>query len=142
MSFAEAAVVIDWEQRVTFRWLPPGRSAVYLPDGRELWEHLLATTDTTWGVAHIHPGTGIPEPSAEDLSTFLALERGLGRRFSWPIITSNGGAIYAWRTTRGVRSYQRAAGWIDAETHPDTNRRFQPWLTELRRIATEGGTSS
>lgn len=138
MSFAEAAVVIDWEQQVTLRWRPSGRSAVYLPDGRELWEHLLATVDTTWGIAHIHPGDGMPWPSREDMTTFAALEAGFGRRFSWPIITANSGAIFAWREP--LRRYARAAAWDDGAQRGYPPARFTPWLDELRRIAnTEGG---
>jgi hypothetical protein len=45
------------------------------------------------------------------MTTFAALEAGLGRRFSWPIITANSGAIFAWREP--LRRYARAAAWDD-----------------------------
>ena len=45
------------------------------------------------GVAHSHPGGGIPTPSWEDLTTFAAVEDGLGQRLVWWIVSE---AFHCW----------------------------------------------
>ena len=85
----EAGVVIVAGEPV-FWHLPEGRSAGGLPDSRALWdvlwEHRLAEG---LGFAHSHPGSGVPGPSYTDLTTFAAVELGLGRRLRWWITSSD-----------------------------------------------------
>ncbi len=125
MSFLEAAVVIglvDGREVVTYRHAPPRRSAVSLPDSTALWSQLWGTRETLVGVAHLHPGHG-PEarrPSHEDLTTFRAVERGLGMLLIWWIATVDAADAYWYSLCR--QSYDLI------DTH-------QPhWLPELLQL--------
>ena len=70
--------------------LPPDRTASSIPDSRALWRVLWGFRDRHGlGFAHSHPGSGCPSPSMEDLTTFAAVESGLGVRMYWPIISSD-----------------------------------------------------
>lgn len=90
MSFAEAGVVIGKNHEVIAWHLPPDRSGGALPDSRPLWDILWDAhrNDTLLGFAHTHPGAGMPHPSHEDITTFRAVEKGLGRRVTWWIASS------------------------------------------------------
>ena len=66
---------------------PPGRSSVALPDSVDLWTSIWEHRAVLAGVAHSHPGAGIPGPSRTDVTTFAAVESGLGRRLRWWIIS-------------------------------------------------------
>jgi len=70
--------------------LPDGRTGGSLPDSRKLWEILweLRRVDSL-GFAHSHPGSGIPCPSHIDITTFCAIESGLGRRLDWWITSAD-----------------------------------------------------
>lgn len=90
----ETALVFDWEGRTIHWHEPPGRSGGALPDSRDLWdvlwEHRSKKTGGTGrlgGVAHTHPWDGPTGASGTDLSTFRAVELGLGQRLWWPIVT-------------------------------------------------------
>lgn len=75
--------------------LPNDRSAGAIPDSFDLWQFLQKNRDKISGIAHSHPGNGIPFPSCEDLSTFSAIELGLGVRWLWWICSSDAlSAIY------------------------------------------------
>lgn len=91
MSFAEAGVVISKNHEVIAWHLPPNRSGGALPDSRPLWDILWDAhrSDTLLGFAHTHPGAGIPHPSTEDITTFRAVEKALGRRVTWWIASSD-----------------------------------------------------
>ena len=83
----EVALVFD-QQGNTIHWhLPPGRSGGWIPDTRDLWEVLWENRDRLGGVAHTHPWVGPAWPSQTDETTFSAIERGLGKRLLWPIVT-------------------------------------------------------
>jgi hypothetical protein len=83
----ETALVFD-DRGQTLHWhLPANRSAGYLPDSAFLWQFLWENRKHLGGVAHTHPWDGLAQPSATDLSTFAAIESGLGRRLIWPILT-------------------------------------------------------
>lgn len=85
----ETAVVIDKNMRPLHWHLPPGRSSVYIPDSRDLWEVMWENRDNLLGVAHSHPGFGLARPSWEDITTFQACEEALGKRLDWWIITQS-----------------------------------------------------
>lgn len=67
--------------------LPPEATETSLPDSPELWRALWRHREVLLGFAHTHPGAGVALPSALDLETFGAIERGLGRRLAWWIVT-------------------------------------------------------
>jgi len=84
----EAGVVVTG-YGVSYWHLPNGRTGGSLPDSRDLWEVLWEhRREHFLGFAHSHPGSGIPGPSWTDLTTFAAVELGLGRRLTWWITSS------------------------------------------------------
>lgn len=92
----EVAVVVD-KQGSAIHWhVPEGRSSCAIPDSRGLWEILYENRDVIQGVAHSHPGVGIPGPSHTDVTTFAAIEAGLGRRLDWWITSSNAMVVCRW----------------------------------------------
>ena len=92
----EAAAVIDITGAPIHWHLPAGRTAVHLPDSRSLWEVLWESRSRLAGVAHTHPGAGLPVPSWEDLTTFSACEEGLGKRLDWWIATADQVRVFRW----------------------------------------------
>lgn len=75
---------------VAFWHLPKNRTVSSLPDSRTLWEVLWdLRTEDFLGFAHSHPGRGEPSPSMTDLTTFAAVETGLGRRLHWWITSED-----------------------------------------------------
>jgi hypothetical protein len=67
-----------------------------LPDSHELWEILWASREELGGVAHTHPWDGPAGPSHTDVTTFAAVEAGLGKRLIWPIVTFTQVDYYEW----------------------------------------------
>jgi hypothetical protein len=81
----EVAMVFDKEGRALY-WLD-GSSGAAVPDSRSLWDVLWENRENLGGVAHTHPWDGPTSPSGTDLTTFAAIEAGLGKKLIWPIIT-------------------------------------------------------
>ena len=94
----EAGVVVVGFEPV-FWHSPAGRTGGSLPDSRELWDVLwdLRQNRSEVGFAHSHPGTGVPGPSWTDITTFAAIELGLGRRLTWWITSSDHVIELTWR---------------------------------------------
>lgn len=120
----EAGVVFGFDHEVIHWHLPENRTGGALPDSRKLWDVLWENRLRVWGFAHSHPGSGLPGPSWEDVTTFAGIELGLGRRLIWPIITSDSLSNVIWN---GPDKYAYAVQSISV--------RFQdpPWIDELRR---------
>jgi hypothetical protein len=85
----EAGVVLGFDEEPLYWHTPPGRSGGSLPDSRSLWDVLWEHRDDLMGFAHTHPGAGVPGPSHTDLTTFAAVEAGLGVRLLWWIVSSD-----------------------------------------------------
>jgi hypothetical protein len=85
----ETGVVIDLDGKPIFWHLPAGRTAISIPDTRLLWDVLWERRDEVAGFAHSHPGSGTPQPSETDVTTFFAIEQGLGRRLQWWITSAD-----------------------------------------------------
>jgi len=92
----EAAVVLDRKWCPIHYHTPAGRSAGALPDSHDLWETLWANRRELLGGAHSHPGGGVPWPSQTDVTTFAAVEAGLGVRLLWPIVPNDAVRIFSW----------------------------------------------
>ncbi len=91
----EAAIVFGSAGQTLYTHLPPDRSGYGLPDSRDLWQVLWMLRTIVAGVAHLHPWHGPAVPSAEpDLTTFSAVDRGLGMRLFWPVVTMNDFKVY------------------------------------------------
>lgn len=135
----EVAVVIDIEGRPIHWHLPPNRSAVSIPDTRDLWEILWENRETLAGVAHSHPGSGVPGPSGIDITTFAACEAGLGKRLRWWITSSDNLIELAWKGPERLNY----TGW--RVQHPHHSRSTNQWIDELRRLTynndSPGGTT-
>jgi hypothetical protein len=83
----ESAMVFDREGRVIF-WLGPnGCSEGAIADSQILWDRIWSDRDRIGGVAHTHPWEGPTTASTTDLTTWAAIEAGLGTRLYWPIVT-------------------------------------------------------
>lgn len=113
----EVACVIAKDNTVLWWHEPEGRTSVSIPDKRDLWDILWENRDNIKGVAHTHPGYGLPMYSSEDYGTFKSVEAGLGRVLCWWIYTGDQGALFR----RNGESY---SGVIAVE---------EPWVAELRR---------
>lgn len=92
----EAALVFDKEGKTMVWHIPEGSSAGSIPDSRSLWEFLMENKDRIGGVAHTHPWEGAAWPSSTDVTTFSAIERGLGKRFVWPVVTFSEIKSFVW----------------------------------------------
>jgi hypothetical protein len=65
----------------------PREGGTYIPDSSDLWEILWKNRVVLGGVAHTHPWDGPAHPSHTDVTTFSAIEIGLGKKLLWPIVT-------------------------------------------------------
>ena len=80
----EVVMVFDKDGQALY-W-SDGHSAA-VEDSRSLWDVLWEHREHLGGVAHTHPWPGPTGPSGTDLTTFAAIEAGLGKRLLWPIVT-------------------------------------------------------
>jgi hypothetical protein len=94
----------------------------FLPDSRELWDVLWAHRHELDGFAHSHPGMGRPGPSGTDLSTFAAIESGLGKRLNWWITTPDAAIVCNWSDP----DYKSTL--LSQEDEPS-------WLADLRHLS-------
>lgn len=123
----EAGVLFDFSGQPIHWHLPAQRTVVSLPDSRDLWDVIWENRTRVLGFAHTHPGSGRPAPSQTDITTFIAVEKGLGRMLYWWIF-SDDSAVVLWREPGTERFY------CD-EVHYDPE-----WAAELRRLSKpEGG---
>lgn len=129
----EAGCVVSKDNEVLFWHLPLDRSGGALPDSRTLWDVLWEAHQRghLLGFAHSHPGSGLPQASYEDISTFIAIERALGCKLVWWIASADRFVQYD--------SHMKVteSGRLD---YAFTGRAFAPgvvpepaWLPELRR---------
>ena len=92
----EAGVLVDLDCEPIYWHLPVARSGGALPDSRPLWDVIWENRERVLGFAHSHPGHGMPGPSYEDVTTFAAIELGLGRRLVWWITSSDNFVELCW----------------------------------------------
>jgi len=124
----EAAVVIGGGGKPLYWHLPEDRTAGSLPDAPDyppsvrLWQFLQDNMEDVEGIAHSHPGGGVPGPSGTDLGTFVAVEKALGR-LSWWIISSEATVLVRW-SGPGREDY--AVTRLEREP---------PWVADLRRAS-------
>jgi hypothetical protein len=122
----EAGVLIDLAGSPIYWHTPKGASSVELPDSPTLWDKIWESRHRLLGFAHTHPGMGMPSPSSTDLTTFAAVEVGLGRRLTWWILTQNEGISLYWSDDQ--RRYVQVPWALRPET-------LAPWVSELRRLS-------
>ena len=98
----EVSLVFD-KQGKAMRW--SDGSAGYLPDSQDLWSFLWEHRKEVGGVAHTHPWNGPTGPSGTDITTFAALEKGLGLSLIWPIITMTHDQYFRLEASVGGENY-------------------------------------
>jgi hypothetical protein len=126
----ETAMVFDKEGKPIF-WLgPKGATGGYIPDSRILWDRVWDARDTVGGVIHTHPWSGSPNPSYKDVTTFHAMETGLGKRLLWAIATMDQVRIFkfdgSYYAPAEDVSFEEESYWINA-------------VRELRELSRKGG---
>lgn len=127
----ETGVLVNLKGEPIYWHLPPGRNVILLPDSRDLWEVIWENRNDLLGFAHSHPGR-VPRPSLMDLTTFAAVEVGLGKRLLWWICSQDNLSTFTWNGP-GTHRYTKVLSWED-------EYKFQVspvWLGELRRISYE-----
>lgn len=131
----EVAVVFDTTGKPLF-WPQLQGTGASIPDSRSLWEVIWEKRAVMGGIAHTHPWTGRPAPSGTDLTTFAAIELGLGTRLVWPIVTMDHFEFFGWvKPPEGPGFY--GGGYC-----PGSFGQSTPWLEtvlELRRRSQQGG---
>lgn len=120
----EVGVLIDLEGQPIYWHLPEDRSSGALPDSRNLWDVIWENRDKVSGFAHTHPGYGKPGPSYTDITTFAAIETGLGRRLHWWIATGDQLSVVLWMDESPQSG---KPGYVCCPCKTET-----PWLVELR----------
>lgn len=93
----ETGVVVDYACQPIHWHEPKNRSSVHLADSRDLWDIFWENRKHIAGFAHSHPGSGWPEPSNTDLTTFSAVELALGDRLFWWITSADRYIVLTWR---------------------------------------------
>lgn len=127
----ETGVVLDKNGEVLFWHEPPGRTSGSIPDDPDLWTRIWEARDIIGGHAHTHPWAGPAYPSEEDLTTYLAIERGLGRKLQWYVVTMTEAArivIDVVYPAQGLRT--PFIGWTALPIDPPA------WVNELRNKST------
>jgi hypothetical protein len=120
----EVGVVVGLDGAALHWHLPPDRSAGALPDSRTLWDVLWDRRAQLLGFAHSHPGSGWPGPSWTDVTTFAAIEAGLGRRLTWWITSADRVVDLRWA---GPGPHDYAVTQLSDEG--------LSWLADLRRLS-------
>ena len=92
----ETGLVFDITGGLMYWHVPPDRSKGALPDSRVLWDVLWDNREILGGVAHTHPWICPANPSSVDVTTFAAVEKGLGKRLVWPIVTFSEVGYFTW----------------------------------------------
>lgn len=129
----EVALVFDQEGKPLF-WLGPnGCSAGATEDSHVLWQRIWDNRENLGGVAHTHPWVGHPSPSVTDITTWHAIERALGKRLVWPIVTMDQMTCFKRFERKDSDTYYQAVAW--------EHRYSTTWLNnvlEMRRLS-QGG---
>lgn len=85
----EAGVLLDLNGKPIHWHLPLNRSMAALPDSKDLWHVIWESRENISGFAHSHPGYGNTGPSWTDITTFKAIENGLGKKLDWWITSGD-----------------------------------------------------
>ena len=130
-TMIEVGVVIGLDGGPIYWHDVPENSVASIPDSQALWDCLWENRKRISGIAHTHPGSGVPSPSSTDLTTFAALESSLSkrpfRRLKWWIASSDRLIVAEWGGP-GLLDYECRR--LDVEPG---------WLPELRRRSKMGG---
>ena len=129
----EAGLVLDLQGQPLYWHLPHARTDASLPESRDLWDVLWTNRHNLSGFAHSHPGFGIPGPSYTDVTTFAAIEAGLGRRLDWWITSGDGFVLLRWAGPDRL-SYKPNPFILGCPEAPMLTGE-PSWIHELRRVS-------
>lgn len=118
----EAGLIVGLEGQPLCWHTPQNRTSVALPDVRSFWDAIWDHRHQILGIAHSHPGRGIVAPSHEDITTFIAVEEGLGKRLFWWIVNENHILVMKWESGCYFPTY------LAPKETPS-------WVPELRRLS-------
>jgi hypothetical protein len=110
-AMIEVAMVFDIEGVALYWHEPPGCSAASIPDSSSLWHAIWENRKVLGGVAHTHPWSGNVYPSDTDLTTFAAIEAGLGKRLVWPIVGKTTLNFFSWNSDANKYKADYASFW-------------------------------
>ena len=133
----EVAMVFDKKGNAIFWPSVPG-SAGSIPDNRNLWDRLWENRDILGGVAHTHPWDGPTSPSGTDLTTFAAIEAGLGKALIWPIVTMTHVSFWAKRGARMAIREEDNGSYVEV-WQPFLHKEWEKNIEELRRLSLNRG---
>lgn len=133
----EAGVIIDVLGNPIFWHTPDDRTVGSLPDSVTLWSVLWEANKlyqrspiehgALLGFAHTHPGRDHhPSPSMEDITTFEAVERALGRPLHWWIFNETHGIFLS-------KSPGRVPRLDHYHIEPFEDRFMTSWVYQLRK---------
>jgi len=123
----EVALVFNSSGAPIYWHIPSGASGGAIPDSRQLWHVLWDSRGDLGGVAHTHPWNGEAAPSHTDITTFAALEAGLGKRLLWPIVTMT--------EVRYFVSNLYTGQIVETPSTFDEERWWKEQVTEMRRLS-------
>lgn len=134
----EVGVLISKSMDVIHWHLPTGRSVGELPDSRELWDVMWKNRFRLLGFAHSHPGIATPRPSTTDITTFAAIEAGLGVRLNWWILSWKGFCLVRHVSDQHRSWYETVESYMEDDSGDDNVMVRRPgyeWMDELRRLS-------
>jgi hypothetical protein len=124
----EAAVLLDLDGQPFYWHMPNDRSGGAIPDSRPLWDVIWENRARLRGIAHTHPGYGKLGPSREDITTFDAIERGLGRHLEWWISSGDSLVLCLREKEHQAPRYTVSLACVDLLSEVP----LIPWVRELR----------
>ena len=125
----EVAMVFSSEGGAIW-WPTPKGNGGSIPDSRHLWDVIWDNREHLGGVAHTHPWNGEAYPSITDVTTYRAIEAGIGKPLLWPIVTflEVGYFVHNPLTKEFVR----------AQTAFEGKAEWDRIIKEMRRLSQEG----
>ena len=125
----EVALVFDKQGRALFWPAPDGNTSGSIDDSSNLWDRIWRNRVEVGGVAHTHPWNGSPFPSETDTNTWHAIERALGRKLIWPIVSMDDVTYFRRFQKDGVEFYQAV------NFKPKNTTHWMENVIELRRLS-------
>ncbi|MCK9567620.1 hypothetical protein M0R72_01560 [Candidatus Pacearchaeota archaeon] len=126
----EAGVLLGPNNSVIHWHTPNARSGGSLPDSVDLWQIIWENCAIVSGFAHTHPGSGVPGPSHTDITTFIAVEKGLGKHLNWFILSSDSQALCLFDNEMG----ELPSGIITVELYVENTTKMT-WMSKLRELS-------
>jgi hypothetical protein len=125
----EVAMVFDLDGKAIFWPSPKGNTMGSIEDSHILWDRIWSNRNSIGGVAHTHPWSGAPFPSDTDTTTWRAIERALGKKLIWPIVSMDSIQYFRRFEKDGQEFYQAVAYPHRHTTHWMEN------IIEMRRLS-------